>query len=172
MRPRVNAAIASAVVCFLRNAVPAMTDERFGTTDLWQRGLALSYGAELRPESTRRPESLIADSGYYERVTAAAIPALPDLLSGKDGVWQTLATRPARRACLFRWRLRRIQGTLLSLLRWIKAAFTFSGGVDYAAWKIERHTGMRIEVTERLRRHPLIYGWPVLWKLWRSGTLR
>jgi hypothetical protein len=68
--------------------------------------------------------------------------------------------------------LRRWQGPLLSVLRWIKAAFTFAGGVDYAAWKIERHTGVRIEVTDRLRRRPLIYGWAVLWRLWRSGALR
>ena len=28
----------------------------------------------------------------------------------------------------------------------------------YAAWKIERHTGVRVEVTPMLRRHPVLWG--------------
>jgi hypothetical protein len=60
----------------------------------------------------------------------------------------------------------------LNLARLAKAAFTFSGGVDYIAWKIERHSGHKIEVTPFQRRHPLLAAGPALWRLWRQGVLR
>jgi hypothetical protein len=70
------------------------------------------------------------------------------------------------------WLLRRLQGKILSLLRLIKAAFTFQGGADYIIWKLERHTGIPIEVTPEMRRHPLIYGWGLMWRLYRRGVFR
>jgi len=43
--------------------------------------------------------------------------------------------------------------------------------VPYILWKLERHTGRPIEVTERQRRHPLLFGWPVLARLlWRRDV--
>lgn len=173
VRDRVCRALATAVVRFLRETIPAMETETFTTADIWRCGLARSYGTELRPESARRPEAVFSgDADHFRRVTAAAQAAIADCAVCVNGAWQRVAAEPLRRACLRSWLLRRWQGPVLSLLRWIKAAFTFSGSVDYAAWKIERHTGVRIVVTDRLRRHPLIYGWPILWKLWRGGALR
>lgn len=166
--------LVSAASSFLENTLPAMAGETLSTREIWSRGFRLSYGAELRPERAGRTEALIAaGEDWFADVTSAAAVALPELITPAGaGTWRITAAEPARRRCLRRWRLRRLQGPFLSVLRWIKAAFTFSGGVDYAVWKIERHTGVRIEVTERLRRHPLLYGWPVLWRLWRSGALR
>jgi hypothetical protein len=40
------------------------------------------------------------------------------------------------------WALRRACGKALNALRLAKAAFTFEGGADYLAWKIERHSGV------------------------------
>jgi hypothetical protein len=54
----------------------------------------------------------------------------------------------------------------------MKASFTFQGGIDYIAWKLERHTGIPVEVSPRVRRHPLIYGWGMLWRLYRRGVFR
>ena len=45
------------------------------------------------------------------------------------------------------WKKRRGQGKRLSVLRLIKAAFTFRGGADYLAWKIERHSGVEVKLT-------------------------
>jgi hypothetical protein len=174
VRDRVCASLAAAVVRFLRNILPVLPEATLPSTEIWRRGLTLTYGVELRPEATDRSDILAAaDADYFERATRAASDAIADLVVPADaGAWRLIATEAERRACRHRWRLRRLQGPAVSILRWMKAAFTFSGGVDYAAWKIERHTGVRIEITERLRRHPLVYGWPVLWRLWRSGTLR
>jgi len=174
IRDRLCRCLASAVVAFLRNVAAVMGGETLTARELWGRGFSLTYAAELRPEARDRPERLTtADNEYFDRVTAAAGTALADLaVPAGAGRLRFTAAGLDRQKGLWRWRLRRWQGPLLSVLRWIKAAFTFTGGVDYAAWKIERHTGVRIEITERLRRHPLIYGWPVLWRLWRSGALR
>jgi hypothetical protein len=70
------------------------------------------------------------------------------------------------------WRIRNVLGRLLSILRLFKASFTFKNGVDYIAWKIERHTGEKILVTPRLRRFPWIFAWPILYKLLSKRTIK
>ena len=49
----------------------------------------------------------------------------------------------------------------LGLLRLFKTAWTFGDWVPYVLWKLERHTGRRIEATERQRKHPFLFGWPI-----------
>ncbi len=39
-------------------------------------------------------------------------------------------------------------------------------------WRAERHTARRIELTERQRRHPLIFAWPVILRVLREGIYR
>ena len=63
-------------------------------------------------------------------------------------------------------------GKLLSVLRLMKASITFANGVDYIAWKIERHTGEKIEVSDNLRKYPWIYSWPILIRLYRGKKIR
>jgi hypothetical protein len=66
------------------------------------------------------------------------------------------------------WRLRRRVGRPLNYARLVKAAFTFDGAARYAAWKIERHTGMPVALTPWRERHPLLAAPGVLWRLWRQ----
>ena len=54
----------------------------------------------------------------------------------------------------------------------MKTAGTFDDWVPYILWKVERHSGEPVEVTDRQRRHPLIFGWPVLFRLLRRRVLR
>ena len=70
------------------------------------------------------------------------------------------------------WALRRLQGKILSVLRLMKAAYTFQGGVDYLIWKIERHSGVKIELTPQERRHPILTGLRAFWRLYRQGAFR
>ena len=65
-----------------------------------------------------------------------------------------------------------VQGKLLSILRLTKALFTFEGGLDYIAWKLERHSGQPIEIPPRVRRWPLVFVWGFMWKLYRRGVFR
>ena len=65
------------------------------------------------------------------------------------------------------WAKRRRMGKPLNLLRLVKASTTFEGAARYAAWKIERHTGLPLEVTPLNERFPLLAAPRVLWALWR-----
>ena len=71
-----------------------------------------------------------------------------------------------------RWGRSRRAGKPLNLLRLVKASTTFEGAADYAAWKIERHTGMQVMVTPFRERHPIMAAPGVLWQLWRHTVLR
>lgn len=169
----IAAALADATVHFLRCTVPLLDTTPVSAPEVFARGFRLSYGAELRPESAHRAGELVrGDAEFFVASLDAALPALPALARCGDTGFVSRATGREQRACRRAWRLRRVQGVMLSVLRLAKAAFTFSGGVDYAAWKVERHTGVQIEVTPRLRRHPLLFGWRVLRQLIQRGVLR
>ena len=62
----------------------------------------------------------------------------------------------------------RAQGKLLSVLRLLKASFTFDGGLSYLTWKIERQSGVRVEVTPFMRRFPRLGGLGAMWRTWRQ----
>jgi hypothetical protein len=61
---------------------------------------------------------------------------------------------------------------LHSVPRLAKAAVTFEGGVDYALWKVERHSGVRVEAGPWQRRHPILAAVPLGWRAWRQGAFR
>ena len=169
---RVLQALQNAVSTFIGSVAP-MLPERFGASELWQTGFALTYRAELRAESGARIAELYETharhfddlcSGYARR-SDAAISRLA------DGAFRRL--RPAdRRRAARTWAVRRWQGKLLSALRIVKAAGTFDDPLDYLLWKIHRHSGIYIEPTATQRRFPLLFAWPLLWRLYRLGAFR
>lgn len=161
---------------FIRNIIPALPSQ--GSIDeLWQWGLALSYGTELRAERSDRAQNLVAaDTAFYRQVTEDFARANPSLISlQQQGELCHYRTRvgPAKRiVSRYGWRIRRAWGKLLSIVRVVKGLFTFEGGLDYIAWKLERHSGQHIEVPENVRRHPLIFCWFFFWKLFRRGVFK
>ncbi len=70
------------------------------------------------------------------------------------------------------WALRRSYGKLLSLLRILKSALTQEHSLDYAIWKVERHSGLKIDPTWRERRHPLLALGEQVWRMYRKGAIR
>lgn len=163
----------SAADTFVRKVVPAM-EKQFSSSELWTRGLALTYQCELRTESSNRGDSIYAfDPEYYDSVTTVFAGEHPGLLKLEaDNCYSKLSSSFTHKLASFSWWLRRMQGKLLSLMRLIKAAFTFNDALEYLLWKIERHTGLYIEPTQRQLKHPLIFAWPLLWKLYRQGAFR
>ena len=176
VRQEVMDSLSAAVRTFLERVLPRLPAA--GTVrELWQRGLALSYAAELRAESSGRAAELTdAALDYYVSVTRAAAPGLrwPLHIEGSGGQARYRADIPGRTRLLARlaWPLRRLQGKLLSVLRLLKALFTFDGGLDYIAWKLERHSGQKVEIPDRVRRWPLIFVWGLFWRLYRRGIFR
>ena len=151
-RDRAVAAVARAAPTLLGSALPPIVpleDE----LDLWRRAFALTYSAELRAERKTRSGSVVdADPDRYRRFTA---PAMALAVPGTSG-----------------WTRRRIEGKALSVARLAKASATFAGGVDYIAWKINRHAGTQIAIKPWQRRHPLLAAISLLPKLLRSGAIR
>jgi hypothetical protein len=173
-RQRIYQALGYAVLRLVEQTLPSMP-ERFNSEQLWQAGLALSYGTELRPEAASRPAELVQyDKTYYRQVTAAVAPVFSGISSigGEEDLFTHPHSSEALQQSKLIWSSRRRQGRVLNILRLMKSVFTFENGVDYIAWKLERHLGRPIEVTPRLRRYPLIFGWPLLWQLLRERRLR
>ncbi|MCB9831001.1 MAG: hypothetical protein H6807_00900 [Planctomycetes bacterium] len=160
---------ARAQLTFLEKVLPLLSPTT-SADEIWTRGLDASYGAELRAERGGVGTRLVqAAAERYRRVTALAAPALGLEPEGDDRYRNPMSAPEVGRR---RWRWRGRQGKLMNLLRLIKAVFTFEGGVDYALWKIERHSGVTVTVSDRARRHPLIFGWGPLFRLWRRGAFR
>ena len=125
---------------------------QFSTNAPWQTLFENTYRTELRPEDASRAKLIVdMQREHFETITKLASP-----------------TVVSNRA----WSTRRWQGKLLSVARLLKAAFTFQGGADYAAWKIERHTGVKIKVTDWQRRHPVLASITLLPKLLKKGALK
>lgn len=175
IRQRINTALAQSVVKFLRTTLLAQSENTLSVEAIWTNGLMLTYAAELRTEKRTRAQKLTQlGLDEYTRLTAAALPALETILEKSESQYSyyICSTRFKNNLARFQWWLRRWQGRILSILRLGKATFTFRDCADYAAWKIERHTGVRIEVTPMLRRHPILLGYKIIWKLFRRGIVR
>ena len=71
-----------------------------------------------------------------------------------------------------RWRALQRRGKYLSVIRLAKASFTYAGGIDYLAWKINRHAGTAIQIKPWQRRWPLIGALTLLPQLFRGGAIR
>jgi hypothetical protein len=176
MRQRIISGLGSAVVTFLGNVLPQMSED-FTAKDIWSIGLALSYGAELRAESKGRIATLWeSNQAYYEQVAHAAFLAhfpKAKVIQRNDltmyerdySRWDYTKNRMA-------WIVRTVQGKCLSILRLMKAAYTFQGGADYLIWKIERHSGVKVELTPAQRKHPIWAGITTFWRLYRQGAFR
>ena len=123
--------------------------------DWWRRAFALTYSVELRAERKSRSNSVVdADPARYEQFSAPAITEIPSDATGGG------------------WARRRIEGKLLSVARLVKAAFTYSGGIDYLAWKINRHAGTQIEIKPWQRKWPLVAAFVLVPKLLVKGAVR
>lgn len=173
-RVRIHTALAQAVLTFLRSTIPVLGTGETDTETIWTRGLTLTYAAELRAEKAGQARQLAQlNLGDYLRLTAHAAAGLKGRLEPQaHGRYRCLVDENRQRRAIWQWRVRRWQGRILSLLRLAKAVFTFRDCIDYAAWKIKRHTGISVEVTPLLRRHPLLLGTLLLWRLLWRGTIR
>ena len=163
---RAIVAVARAAPTLLAAAAPLA--DRSADSDplaLWRTGFALTYGAELRAERKDRSTSIVdADPERYRRFTAAALQAA--------AIDRAAAPPDARAAAERRWRGLRRRGKLLTAVRLVKASTTFAGGIDYLAWKIDRHAGTRIAIRPWQRRFPLLGALTMLPRLLRSRAVR
>lgn len=158
----------------LLNAALAFVECEVDVLDMWQLGFQMTYSAELRAERRDRPSSVMAfDPERYGRFGIAAlnhtritnkmrgdrILLLPDV-DGKIAQEKN------------RWPGLRRRGKLLTIARLAKAAFTYTSGIDYLAWKINRHAGTQIVIQPWQRKWPLVAALLMVPKLWLKAAVR
>ncbi|MBG6119555.1 MULTISPECIES: hypothetical protein [unclassified Sphingobium] len=155
-RARAIAAVAQAAPTLLSLALPIAEGQ--DALSLWKAGFTLTYQAELRAERKGRSLSIVdADPDRYRRFGEAALA---------DGL------PPSPEQAAQRWRALQRRGKWLSVVRLAKASFTYAGGIDYLAWKINRHAGTAIVIKPWQRRWPLLGAVTLLPRLFRSGSIR
>ena len=136
--------------------------------DYWRALFRATYSAEFRVEKGGRENDILSvNADHFAGLLPLALEA-GGIPPGQHGTILTPRLMPAERARILGWwKRRRRLGKPLNLLRLVKASTTFEGAARYAAWKIERHTGMAVEVTPFRERYPLLAAPQVLWALWR-----
>lgn len=167
-RDKVVHAIHSACITAARLAM-AVGPQSGEEADYWRALFRATYRAELRVEKPGREDSIIAlnaahfDGLLPEALAAAGIP----FTSQGDAIRPTI-TKNERKRVLRWWRSRSRLGKALNIARLLRATRTFDGAGRYAAWKIERHTGVKVKVTPWRERHPVLAAPCVLWQVWRA----
>ncbi len=171
-RQRVIAAVADAAVTLFQLTLPMLPPETDVTPlEIWKTGFSLTYNAELRAERKGRSVSIVdADPQRYSDFGLAAMADIAVPMGvGLNGEVANLASPAATGT---RWRHLQRRGKWLSVARLAKASFTYAGGIDYLAWKINRHAGTQIEIKPWQRRWPLLGAVTLLPRLFRSGSIR
>ena len=164
-RADVTAAIAAAAMTAARLA--AALGPISGTAeDYWRALFRATYKAEFRVEKAGREDDILSvNADHFAGLLPLALEAA-GIPPGLHGQILTPRLMPAERGRICGWwKRRRRMGKPLNLLRLVKASTTFEGAARYAAWKIERHTGMPVKITPFRERWPLLAAPQVLWDL-------
>jgi len=142
-------------------------EEQTTSSKFWARGFMQSYRTELRPESSegRSEEIVLRYKDRYDAIMTALYGKADEnglyRLPGGSKFWTQ-----------FKWFFRRLLGKPTTAIRIISSAFTFEGGFDYVADKLERHSGVRIDATASQRKHPVLWSPVLAFKYWRKGAFR
>ena len=162
-----------AAACTAARLAVAVGPGRGHEDDYWRALFRATYRAELRFEAPGREDTILAaNRAHFDgllplALVEAGIPFAQD--------HATLAPRldPAERGRILRWwRKRQRLGKALNLVRLTRATATFDGAARYAAWKVERHTGVPVELTPWRERHPLLAAPGMAWRYWRERRRR
>jgi hypothetical protein len=128
--------------------------------------LGLSYESEVRIVEPGKIAALFGvERDHYSALGRALLDALGATpVDASASVFElppgAAADRAELQRCLRRSRRR-------AYLRWPKYLITYDGWLDYLLQKLAR-SGNQVSLTERQRRHPLIFALPVLFHMMRT----
>jgi hypothetical protein len=166
-----NILIGSSEKRMMREAL-GMSPKSFTSTQLWETALTLTYGAELRAESQDKITLIVNHhQDYFESKVTQHSDTL-GLSGAGNNEWTFECSNKYRLKTKLRWKARRILGIFLSIARLLKATSTFNQPLEYLLWKIERHTGIKENATALQLKYPLIFSWPLIWKIFRRGGFK
>jgi hypothetical protein len=154
----------------LRWAGP-FVEEPFTASDLARRMLQVSYAGEVRPESANRVGEV------FEAQRPYLVAIFTDVLerAEADGEVERTGrswrfTVPRTRWDRFLLRLYFLRSKCRATLRWFKHVITFDDWLTYIQRKVERRTGIHVEITPLERRYPLVLLWPKVVKVLTSRS--
>lgn len=164
----VRAAVTAACVTAARLA--AVLGPATGPSEAyWSALFRATYQAEFRVEAPgRERDILVVNAAHFDGLLPLALDAGGIAFDRQGDAIVPHIAADLRREMLRWWRRRRRWGKALNVLRLFKAATTFEGAARYAAWKLERHSGVRIKLTPWRERHPVLAAPAVLWQVWRG----
>ncbi|MDN3646805.1 hypothetical protein QWY75_11390 [Pontixanthobacter aestiaquae] len=156
----------------------AMTATRFAAAlgpdrgtegDYWRALFQETYKAEFRVEKAGREDSILSlNRAHFDGLLPAALTAADIRFTMVDSQIALAMPEGWRADIRKKWRSRRRWGKPLNVVRLLKASTTFEGAARYAAWKVQRHTGVEVDVTPWKEKHPILAAPGVLFKVWRS----
>ncbi|MEO0872610.1 MAG: hypothetical protein AAFY19_11755 [Pseudomonadota bacterium] len=171
-RGEVEHAIASAAVTAARLAV-ALGPQEGAAQEYWRALFQATYKAEFRVEKPGRENDILSvNASHFEGLLPLGLAA-GGIAFDQSGERLTPHFDAHERSQVLGWWKRRQRlGKPMNFARLLKASATFEGAARYAAWKIERHTGMPVAVTPFRERYPILAAPGVLWSLWRHQERR
>ena len=163
----------AAAVCCAAGWAARLGPPQGAAAQFWRALFARTYAAELRVEKQGRAQDIVDKApARFAALLPLAWEQIGVGYAQRDGELQVAITPDRRRRAQRGWARRARLGRPLNILRLLKAAFTFEGAMDYAVWKVERHSGVHVEVAAWQRRHPLLAAPGLYWKLRRRGVLK
>lgn len=137
--------------------------------DYWRALFRATYAAEFRVEKAGREDSILAaNRAHFDGLLPLALDGAGIAFTQDDARLHPALPANERSRILSWWSRRRRLGKPYNVLRLLKASTTFEGAARYAAWKIERHTGVPVKITPWRERHPILAAPGVLWQVWRG----
>jgi hypothetical protein len=167
-RERVTAAVRDAAITAAKLATalgPSAAPEDL----FWRTLFRATYRAEFRVEPRGREGAILeAHAAHFDGLLTAALRAGGVAVQQEGDSLHPMLAPAARKRIQRWWRVRRHLGKPLNLARLVRATGTFEGAARYGAWKVQRHTGVAVDITPWREKHPILAAPGVLWHVWRS----
>ena len=148
----------------------------FSLNNFIKTALSISYIGEKRVEADDKIDRLIlSEESFYKSVYNCILEDL--IQSGKvertNGDFKIVDSQSLNYKIGMqktRWFI--LRSRVRAKLRWPKSLFTFKGWAEVLIAKIERTKGIKIELSEKEKRYPLIYGWKYYFRLKKNKMIK
>lgn len=162
---------AEAIKTVIRFILPELP-ERFPLDALILEALRWSYRGEVRLEKEDRAENIFkAEPSFYREVYREALKELHVSPQGGD-LWQNLYPERERKARARETERFLKRSRFRHVARWPKYIFSQENYLTILLEKLERTHNIRIELTDREKRYPLLFCWKHFFRVWRNGLIR
>jgi hypothetical protein len=147
----------------------ALGPEAGRAEDFWRGLFRATYRVELRFEPPGRENDILSvNRAHFDGLFPLALEAGGVAVERDGEVLRPRLTDDRRRRLRRAFARRARWGKLYGVARLLRASTTFAGAARYAAWKIERHTGVPVALTPWREKHPVLAAPGVLWRVWRA----